>query len=67
MIKKLLIRIKFEVEIRLVKEYENEIGLYHHQLIKNLIKECDMARRKTREEINKRENNDNIKFMDIIV
>ena len=62
MIKKLLMRIKFEVEMRLVKEYENEIGLYYHQPIKHLIKECDMAARKTREEINEWENNDNIKF-----
>ena len=45
MIKKLIGKIKFEVEIQLVKEQENQIGRYNIYLLKHLIKECDKKAR----------------------
>jgi len=62
MIKKLLEKIKIEVEIELVRGYEKEIRIYRQQLLKYLIQECDQSTRRTREEIHRRDNISNIKF-----
>ena len=62
MIKKLLEKIKFEVEIELVRGYEKEIETYRQQTLKHLICECNQSARRTREEIYKRDNISNIKF-----
>ena len=61
-IKKLLNKMQFEVEIILVCGHEKEIGMHRQQPLKHLIRECNQSARKTREEINKRDNETNIKF-----
>ena len=46
MIKKLLSKIKFDIEIKLLKGPENQIGLCSRNPLKYLLKECDTKIRK---------------------
>ena len=62
MIKRLLKKIEFEVEIKLVWGHESNVGKYYRYPIKHLIKHCDSKARKKREEINSEVNMSNIKF-----
>ena len=62
MIKRLLQKIRFDVEIKLTQGYENNIGLCQQYPLKHLMHEYDIRAKKTREEINCRENKSNVKF-----
>ena len=46
----------------MVKGYEEQIGTHNQNPLKHLIRECGGKVRKTREEISKKMNKNNIKF-----
>ena len=62
MIKKLIGKIKFEVEIQLVKEYKDQIDQYNTNPLKHLIKECDKKVRKIRQNVLRNNRTMNIKY-----
>ena len=61
-IKDLLQRIKFNVNIHLIKSHEKVIGTFEQNPMKHLIKECDRRAKSTREQIESKRNCHNIKF-----
>jgi len=62
MIKRLLRKIKFDININLVCRHENEIEQYRLQPLKHLIKECDLKSRYAREEVLRNESITNVKY-----
>ena len=62
MIKRLMKKIKFKVEIKLTRGYKSNIDDYQQYLIKHLIQQCDRKARKMREDIGLELNESNIKF-----
>ena len=60
-IKRLLKKIKFDVEINLIRGHENNIGEYRRNPTKHLIKNCDARARIKRENIEIEESENNIK------
>jgi len=61
-IKRILKRIKFDVEIKLIPGHGNNIGSYRDNPLKHLIKKCDERARRKRENIELEEARDNIKY-----
>ena len=64
-IKRLLKDIKFEVEIKLLKGHEENIGLYQRNQLKHLIRQCDQRAKKKREGITNEMNITNVKYYGI--
>ena len=60
-IKRLLKKIKFDIEIKLIRGHKNNIGEYRRNPTKHLIKNCDTKARIKRENIEKEEIEKNIK------
>ena len=50
-IKRIIKKIKFKVEIQLLRGHKENIGQYRQNQLKYLIKQCDRRARKKREEI----------------
>jgi len=61
-IKRLLKKIKFDIEINLIRGHENNIGEYRRNPTKHLIKNCDARARIKRENIEIEESENNIKW-----
>ena len=61
-IKRLLEKIKFEIQIELVKEHKKPEGNYQLKPLQHLIVECDQEATKQREKINEKNQIHNIKF-----
>ena len=56
-------KIKFEIEIKLIKGYQKIINLFHENLMVHLIRKCDMKVKQIQETINERTMITNIKFL----
>ena len=63
-IKSLLEKIKFDVEIKLIRGHESNIGSYRNNPIKYLIKKCDERARRIRENIELEERESNVNIME---
>ena len=62
MIKKLLQKIKFDIEISLEKGHGKIIGRYQTNPLKYLLRECDKTSREMQEGARERQNKTNLKF-----
>ena len=62
MIKRVLRKIKFEVKVSIEKGHEKQIGPYHSNPLKYLIKECNRNAREMQENAYSKEPKTNIKF-----